>query len=122
MIRRIGVVAMVVLLTPSITLAAEKDETAKVLEKYKPVVDKGLKWRHGATRHLDTMLLLAPSPDWVKTLPNAKLPDRQDFPHYGNDLAGRVKAWTRAVSASQQLVDEFATWLEKPDMGQVLPI
>ncbi len=85
-------------------------------------LDKGLKWRHGATRHLDTMLLLAPSPDWVKTLPNAKLPDRQDFPHYGNDLAGRVRAWTRAVSASQQLADEFATWLEKPDMGQVLPI
>jgi hypothetical protein len=35
---------MLVLLVPSITLTAEKDDTAKVLETYKPVVDKGLKW------------------------------------------------------------------------------
>lgn len=82
-------------------------------------LDKGLKWRHHATHHLDTMVLLAPDPDWVKTLPNGKLPDRNDFLHYGNDLAGRVKAWQGAVSASQQLADEFAAWLAKPDMGQV---
>ena len=85
-------------------------------------LDKGLKWRHKATHHLDTMLLLAPNPEWVKTLPNAKLPDRKDFTHYGNDLAGRVKAWNAAVSASQQLADEFAAWLQKPDARQVLPL
>ncbi len=82
-------------------------------------LDKSLKWRHQATRHLDNILLLAPNPEWVKTLPNAKLPDRNDFIHYGNDLAGRVKAWTTAVAASQQMADEFAAWLEKPDVGEV---
>jgi hypothetical protein len=82
-------------------------------------LDKGLKWRHRATHHLDTMLLLAPNPEWVKTLPNGKLPDRSDFPRYGNDLANRVKAWSGAVRMSTQLVDEFQAWLEKPDMGQV---
>ena len=85
-------------------------------------LDKSLKWRHGATHHLDTMLLLAPSPEWVQTLPNGKLPDRQDFTHYGNDLAGRVKAWTTACSASAQLVDEFAAWLERPDPQRVQPL
>jgi len=85
-------------------------------------LDKGLKWRHKATHHLDNMLLLAPNPEWVKTLPNAKLPDRKDFTHYGNDLAGRVKAWTTAVSASQQLADEFSAWLQRPDMGRVQSI
>ena len=85
-------------------------------------LDKGLKWRHKATRHLDHMLLLAPSPEWVKTLPNAKLPDRNDFVHYGNDFAGRKTAWNSVVSASQQIADEFAAWLEKPDMARVLPI
>jgi hypothetical protein len=78
-------------------------------------LDKSLKWRHHATHHLDTMVLLAPNPQWVKTLPNGKLPDRADFTNYGNDLAGRVKAWNTACSASAQLVDEFAAWLEKPD-------
>jgi len=85
-------------------------------------LDKSLKWRHGATHHLDTMLLLAPSLEWVQTLPNGKLPDRQDFTHYGNDLAGRVKAWTTACSASAQLVDEFAAWLERPDPQRVQPL
>ena len=85
-------------------------------------LDKGLKWRHKATHYLDTMLLLAPNPEWVKSLPNGKLPDRNDFTHYGNDLAGRVRAWTTAVSASTQLADEFAAWLRKPDMRQIHPL
>ena len=85
-------------------------------------LDKSLKWRHRATHHLDTMVLLAPNPEWVKTLPNGKLPDRTDFTHYGNDLAGRVKAWNTACSASAQLVDEFAAWLERPDPQQVQPL
>ena len=85
-------------------------------------LDKGLKWRHKATHFLDTMVLLAPNPEWVKTLPNGKLPDRTDFTHYGNDLAGRVKAWNSACSASQQMVDEFAQWLERPDMARVLAL
>ena len=85
-------------------------------------LDKSLKWRHHATHHLDTMVLLAPNPEWVKTLPNGKLPDRTDFTHYGNDLAGRVKAWNTACSASAQLVDEFAAWLDKPDSASVLPL
>jgi hypothetical protein len=74
-------------------------------------LDKSLKWRHGATHFLDNVLLLAPDPAWIKTLPNAKLPDRTDFVRYGNNLAERVKAWTTAVRASQRLADEFAQWL-----------
>ena len=85
-------------------------------------LDKGLKWRHKSTHCLDNVLLVAPDPDWVKTLPNGKLPDRQDFTHYGNDLAGRVKAWRTAASASQQLADEFAVWLDQPDVRRVQPL
>ncbi|MDZ7937205.1 MAG: phospholipase [Rhodoferax sp.] len=85
-------------------------------------LDKSLKWRHRATPFLDTTVVLAPNPEWVKTLPNSKLPDRTDFTHYGNDLAGRVKAWTAATRASQQMVDEFIAWLDKPDMNLVRPL
>ena len=77
---------------------------------------------HKATHYLDTMVLLAPNPDWVKTLPNGKLPDRKDFTHYGNDLASCVKAWRTAVQASRQLADEFEAWLQRPDMSQVQPL
>ncbi|MFM9899902.1 MAG: patatin-like phospholipase family protein [Polaromonas sp.] len=85
-------------------------------------LDKGLTWRHKSTHFLDHMVLLAPNPDWVKTLPNGKLPDRTDFTRYGADLPGRVRAWTAAVSASQQLADEFQAWLDKPDSGQIQPL
>jgi hypothetical protein len=82
-------------------------------------LDKALKWRHRSTHFLDHMLLLSPNPEWVQTLPNGKLPDRKDFTHYGNDLASRVQAWTRAVRMSQQLADEFQAWLERPDLARL---
>ena len=85
-------------------------------------LDKHLRWRHHATPFLDNMVVLAPDPLWVKTLPNAKLPDRTDFTHYGADLAARVKAWTAAVAASVQLADELAAWLAQPDMARVKPL
>lgn len=82
-------------------------------------LDKPLKWRHRATHFLDNMLVLAPHPEWVRTLPNHKLPDRSDFTHYGNDLAARVQVWNEAVQMSRQLADEFEAWLEKPDLTRV---
>jgi hypothetical protein len=82
-------------------------------------LDKRLTWRHKSSSFLDNMLVLAPNPDWVTTLPNGKLPDRADFRHYGLDLSRRAKAWTGAIAASQQMADEFAEWLLRPDMGQV---
>lgn len=82
-------------------------------------LDKALRWRHKATPALDSMVVLSPDPQWVKTLPNAKLPDRQDFTHYGPDTAARSKAWLAATGAAQQLADELIQWLQRPDMGAV---
>jgi hypothetical protein len=85
-------------------------------------LDKALKWRHGATSFLDHTIVLAPNPEWVKTLPGGKLPDRQDFMTYDRDLAGRVKVWTAAASASQQLADEFAAWVAHAEIASLLSI
>ena len=85
-------------------------------------LDKALKWRHGPTRFLDHTIVLAPNPEWVKTLPNGKLPDRTDFMTYGQDLQARVKVWTAAASAAQQLADEFAQWLQAPALTRVQPL
>jgi len=82
-------------------------------------LDKGLRWRHRATAHLDSMVVLAPDPAWVAALPHGKLPDRTDFARYGQDVPARARAWTAAVSASRQLADEFAQWLEQPDPSRV---
>ena len=85
-------------------------------------LDKAWKGRHRSSAALDNMLVLAPDPDWVKTLPNAKLPDRQDFTRFGPDITARRKAWSAATAASRQLADEFAQWLDRPDPVRVLPL
>ncbi len=77
-------------------------------------LDKGLKRRHVASAKLDNLVVLAPHPAWVATLPNAKLPDRQDFKRWRHDRPGRIAAWTAAVAAAQQLADEAADWLATP--------
>jgi hypothetical protein len=82
-------------------------------------LDKALKWRHQSTPFLDNTIVLAPNPEWVKTLPNGKLPDRSDFVRYQHDFEGRVKAWQTAVTASQQMADEFAMWLAQPQLSNV---
>jgi hypothetical protein len=78
-------------------------------------LDKALKWRHKASAFLDNTVVLAPNPEWVKTLPSGKLPDRQDFVTYKDDFAARVKVWRSAVTASAQLADEWSQWLVNSD-------
>jgi len=85
-------------------------------------LDKGLKRRHRATERLSNVVLLTPDPDWVKTLPNGKLPDRSDFKAYGSDLARRVKDWSRAVAESQRLADEFAALTSRSGGLQAEPL
>ena len=85
-------------------------------------LDKALKWRHGATAFLDNTIVLAPNPEWVKTLPSGKLPDRTDFMTYDRDLAGRVKVWAAAAKAGAQLADEFDRWLAQPDLARLQPL
>jgi hypothetical protein len=85
-------------------------------------LDKAFKHRHRATARLDNVIVLSPRPEWVKTLPDGKLPDRNDFKRYGDDTAARIKAWTRAVQESQRLRDEFAEWVGKAATIEPLPL
>ena len=75
-------------------------------------LDKPWRHRHRATPALDRVVVLAPHPQWVARLPLGKLPDRSDFQHFGDDLAGRQRAWRRVVAESQRLADEFAAWVD----------
>jgi hypothetical protein len=76
-------------------------------------LDKSLKWRHRSSAFLDDVVVLAPNPEWIDTLPNGKLPDRSDFVRYASDFDARVAAWSTAAGESQRLADEFAEWVVK---------
>jgi hypothetical protein len=86
-------------------------------------LDKAWKRRHGATAALDNLVLLAPHPDWVRSLPNGKLPDRGDFKAYLDDEAGRQRDWRSAMHESQRLADECAQTfgIGRPVEAQPLP-
>jgi Patatin-like phospholipase len=71
-------------------------------------LDKPWKRRHRSSAMLDNLVVISPSPEWVATLPNAKLPDRNDFKTYGDDDARRMRDWRLALAESQRLGDEFA--------------
>ena len=84
-------------------------------------LDKGLRHRHRATPALDNMVLLAPNPAWVATLPGGKLPDRKDFTAL--DDATRMRRWTQAVGECERLADEWRQWLDQGcPASRVLPL
>jgi predicted acylesterase/phospholipase RssA len=86
-------------------------------------LDKAFPWRRAARGPnrgwLDNVLIVAPSQAFLRTLPRAKLPDRNDFKHYGLDHEQRIRNWQQAIGAGQRLRDEFAAFVEKPDIARI---
>ena len=84
-------------------------------------LDKTLKWRHRASPWLNNLVLLAPNPQWVASLPQGKLPDRNDFSKL--PYADRVKHWTEAVHRAEALSDEWQDWLQRGcPAGELKPL
>jgi len=68
--------------------------------------DKHLPWRHASARNYDNVVLLAPSPEFVATLPGGKLSDRNDFKNL--EYEQRVSVFQEVLARSQLLAEEFA--------------
>lgn len=87
-------------------------------------LDKSMPWRRaragGGNPALENLILVSPSAAFVATLPNGKLPDRKDFTAYGQNHAGRIRDWTRAIAESERMAEAFAHWCEKPDLKATL--
>jgi hypothetical protein len=66
------------------------------------------------------VLLLAPSRQYLATLPHGKLPDRKDFKRYLGDDAGRERYWRKAMAESQRLGDEFLELVDGGKLGERL--
>lgn len=89
-------------------------------------LDKGLPWRRAARGPnrcwLANVVMLSPSPEFLRTLPRGKLPDRTDFAHYGLDHDLRIREWQRAIAEGERLRDAIAAFAERPDMDLVQPL
>jgi hypothetical protein len=82
-------------------------------------LDKGLPWRRahkgGQRDWLDNVVLVAPSREFLLSLPRRKLPDRKDFQFYGQDHDARIQAWQTAIAEGQRMRDDLARFAEKPE-------
>jgi hypothetical protein len=87
-------------------------------------LDKHLPWRRKARSHpwLNDVLLVAPSAAFLATLPNGKLPDRKDFYRYGQDHAGRIRDWERAIRECERFAEAVVAWLLRPDPTLLKPL
>ena len=86
-------------------------------------LDKALPWRrtHRAPFRdwMQNVILIAPSNDFLRTLPRGKLPDRKDFSYHGLNHQRRIQDWKIAMSEAERLRDDLIRFIEKPDPAQI---
>ncbi|HUQ48099.1 MAG TPA: patatin-like phospholipase family protein [Gemmatimonadaceae bacterium] len=80
--------------------------------------DKGLSWRRAGSGNFDRVLLIAPSSEFVASLPGGKIPDRKDF--YAFDHPERIKRWQTVLDASERLGDELRELIASGGLGAAL--
>jgi len=83
--------------------------------------DKVAPWRHIRARHFENVLLVAPSAEFVASLPYGKIPDRKDFEVLSD--AERLAYWETVLTESARMGEDFARWVDggfNPDAIQPL--
>ncbi len=69
--------------------------------------DKPLAWRKPDAVHLENMLVLAPSPEFISRLPYGRIPSREDFRRFRGYDDVRVAFWKEATARGKRLADDF---------------
>ncbi len=79
-------------------------------------LDKKLTWRNPPRGSLDRLLQIYPGPDFLKLLPDQRLPDRQDFIQFVDDPSERIRRWDEVSEISSVLGERF---MEDIESGKV---
>lgn len=72
--------------------------------------DKALKWRRARGENFSHTLLIAPSEEFVASLPGGAIPDRRDFYRFSDEE--RMVRWQTTLDASERLGDELGELIE----------
>ena len=80
--------------------------------------DKAMRWRRADVVNFRRALLIAPSAEFVASLPGAKIPDRRDFYTMSEDE--RMRRWRVVVNESERLGDELRELIESGRIGDVV--
>ena len=80
--------------------------------------DKKLPWRKVEDSQLDKVVLLTPTPQFVKNLPGGKIPDRNDFKRMSFD--DRVEVWEEVMRRSESLAVEFDELIARGEIRSII--
>ncbi len=80
--------------------------------------DKALPWRRRRADAWPKLVLLCPTPEFVRSLPGGRVPERGDFSRFSTEE--RQRRWRVASAAAQQLAEEFAELAEGRALEQAL--
>jgi hypothetical protein len=78
--------------------------------------DKKLSWRTPPKRALERLLQVYPGPDFVRLLPDGRIPDRNDFMTFVDNPSERIRRWDEVSKLSEILGEEF---LEAVESGRI---
>jgi hypothetical protein len=78
--------------------------------------DKTLKRRRPSPENMSNVLLVAPSQEFIDSLPMKKIPDREDFRLFAGRDDERMEYWRTVIRQSVRLGEEF---LEATESGKV---
>ena len=79
--------------------------------------DKFAPWRQAGSHLLENVVMIAPNPDFVRALPDAKLPSRQDFTKYSRREGVRFDKWQAIVRQSDMLGERFMELCKTGDIA-----
>ena len=79
--------------------------------------DKFAPWRKAGSHLLENVVMVAPNPNFVRALPDAKLPSRQDFTKYSRREDVRFDKWQAIVQQSDALGERFMELCKTGDIA-----
>jgi len=74
--------------------------------------DKKLFWRKPSVSHMDNVLLVTPSREFIARLPFGRIPDRKDFTRFRGRDDQRIDYWNQVVKVCECLGHEFMETVE----------
>lgn len=69
--------------------------------------DKFVPWRKATRAVTDKMIMIYPSPNFVASLPDQKIPDRKDFETHFDQNQKRVANWYEVAKRGEEIAEEF---------------
>ena len=82
--------------------------------------DKFTPWRKVQAHQLANTVLVGPSEAFVQSLPDGRIPDRQDFYRFKDNDSERVRRWMLVKERSCELGEDFIRLAESGDIASVV--